>query len=38
VANPDAEAMARKAADEKAMDFDCAGAPEIIGAFGAWKR
>jgi len=38
VANADAEAMARKAADEKAMAFDCAGEPEIIGEFGAWTR
>lgn len=38
VANPDAEQLAQKAADEKARDFDCAQEPEIIGKFGAWKR
>jgi len=38
LANPDAEALARKAADEKAMAFDCAGEPEIVGKFAAWKR
>jgi hypothetical protein len=38
VANPDAEALARKAADERAMDFDCTKEPELVGEFGAWKR
>jgi hypothetical protein len=38
LANSDAEALARKAADEKAKDFDCANPPEIIGEFAAWKR
>ena len=38
LANPDAEKLARQAADEKAKDFDCAGEPEIIGTFEAWKR
>jgi hypothetical protein len=37
-ANPDAEAMARQVADEKAMAFDCTGEPEIVGKFAAWKR
>jgi hypothetical protein len=37
-ANPDAEALARKTADEKATDFDCANEPEIVGKFAAWKR
>lgn len=36
-ANPDANEMARTAADEKAVEFDCAtGEPEIIGEFSAW--
>jgi hypothetical protein len=38
LANPDANAMAQKAADEKAGDFDCAGEPEIIGEFKAWGK
>ena len=38
VANPDAEDLARKTADEKAPDFDCAKAPEIVGKFEAWER
>jgi hypothetical protein len=38
LANPDAEQLARKAADETAGDFDCADEPEIIGKFEAWKR
>jgi hypothetical protein len=36
--NPDAEKLARQAADEKARDFDCAGEPEIIGELEAWTR
>lgn len=38
VANADAEAMARQAADEKAAAFDCASEPEIVGEFAAWNR
>lgn len=38
LANPEAEALARSAADEKAGNFDCADEPEIIGKFAAWKR
>ena len=38
LANPDAEALAQQTADEKAMDFDCASKPEIVGKFEAWKR
>jgi hypothetical protein len=38
LANPDAEALAKKAADEKARDFDCSNEPEIVGEFAAWKR
>lgn len=39
LANPDAEALARKAADDKAKDFDCeTGEPEFVGKFEAWKR
>jgi hypothetical protein len=37
LANPDAQALALKAADEKAKDFDCANPPEIIGTFEAYK-
>ena len=37
-ANADANELARKAADEKAESFDCAGEPEIVGKFEAWKR
>lgn len=37
-ANADANELARKAADEKAAGFDCAGEPEIVGKFEAWKR
>jgi hypothetical protein len=35
-ANPNANELARKAADETAQDFDCADEPDIIGAFAAW--
>jgi len=38
IANPDAEQLAQKAADEKARDFDCKNEPEIIGKFAAWTR
>ena len=38
VANPDAAELARKTADEKAPDFDCAKQPEIIGKFEAWTQ
>ncbi len=38
VANADAADLARKTADEKAPDFDCANPPEIVGKFEAWKR
>ena len=38
LANPDANDLARKTADEKATDFDCANDPEIIGEFEAWTR
>jgi hypothetical protein len=36
LANPDANALARKTADEKAVDFDCKNEPEIVGKFEAW--
>ena len=36
VANPNANELARKAADETAQDFDCANEPEIVGEFAAW--
>jgi hypothetical protein len=39
LANPDANELARKVADEKAKDFDCATAePEYVGKFEAWER
>ena len=39
LANPDADELARKVADEKAKGFDCATAePEYVGKFEAWKR
>lgn len=39
LANPDANELARKAADEKSKDFDCdKGEPEFIGKFEAWER
>lgn len=38
LANPNANELARKAADEKAKDFDCAVSdPEYVGKFEAWK-
>ena len=37
-ANPDANALAQKAADTMTPDFDCANDPEIIGDFAAWER
>ncbi|HQZ12259.1 MAG TPA: hypothetical protein PK286_05180 [Devosia sp.] len=36
LANPDANVMAQKAADETAPEFDCAKDPETIGTFKAW--
>jgi len=39
LANPDANDLARKAADEKASDFDCdKDEPEFVGKFEAWER
>jgi hypothetical protein len=38
LANPDANELARKAADDKAPDFDCAQDPEIIGKFEVWEQ
>lgn len=39
LANPDANELARKAADTKAKDFDCAKSePEYVGKFEAWTR
>lgn len=39
LANPDANELARKTADTKAKDFDCAeGEPEYVGKFEAWER
>lgn len=38
LANPDANAMARKFADEKAAGFDCKKEPEYVGKFEAWER
>ncbi len=38
LANPNANELARQAADEQARDFDCADEPQIIGAFEAWER
>lgn len=35
-ANPDASDLARKTADAKGFDFDCAKDPEKVGAFKAW--
>ena len=37
-ANADANALAVKAADEKARDFDCEDDPEYIGKFEAWEN
>ncbi len=36
LANPDANALARQAADDKAVDFDCRNEPEMVGKFEAW--
>lgn len=36
LANPDANELAREAADEKAPEFDCASEPEFVGEFKAW--
>jgi hypothetical protein len=38
LANPDANELARKVADEKAPGFDCANEPEYVGKFEAWER
>ena len=38
LANPDANELAQKAADEKAPDFDCQNEPEIVGKFAAWEQ
>ncbi|MDB5542033.1 MAG: hypothetical protein JWQ89_3760 [Devosia sp.] len=39
LANPDPNGLARKAADTRAKDFDCAkDEPEYIGKFEAWER
>jgi hypothetical protein len=38
LANPGANEMAQKAADEKAGNFDCAKEPEIVGEFKAWGK
>lgn len=39
LANPDANELARQAADQTAKDFDCeTGEPEYVGKFNAWKR
>jgi hypothetical protein len=38
IANPDANELARQAADDMAPNFDCAKDPEIIGKFKAWER
>lgn len=36
LANPDANELARQAADEIAPGFDCADEPEVVGDFSAW--
>lgn len=38
LANPDANELAREAADDKAPDFDCANDPEIVGKFEVWEQ
>lgn len=38
LANPDANALAQKTADDMAPDFDCAKEPKIVGKFEAWER
>ena len=38
LANPDANELARRVADEKARDFDCEKEPEFVGKFEAWER
>jgi hypothetical protein len=37
LANPDANELARQAADDLVADFDCADQPEIVGDFEAWQ-
>jgi hypothetical protein len=36
LANPDANELARKAADETARDFDCTAEPAVVGTFEAY--
>ena len=36
LANKNANELARQAADETAMEFDCANEPRIVGKFTAW--
>lgn len=38
VANPDANELARKTADEQAPGFDCENDPEIVGKFETWEN
>lgn len=38
LANPEANELARKTADEMAMDFDCTDEPKIVGEFESWTR
>jgi len=39
LANPNANELAREAADKKAKDFDCdKDEPEYVGKFEAWER
>jgi hypothetical protein len=38
LANPGANELAQKTADEKAPDFDCQNEPEIVGKFTAWAQ
>lgn len=38
LANPGANELARRIADEKAGHFDCANDPEYVGSFTAWER
>lgn len=38
LANPDANELARKIADETAPGFDCANEPDTVGKFEAWEN
>jgi hypothetical protein len=38
LANPDANELARKTADDLAPNFDCENEPKIVGDFEAWER